>query len=191
MCYCYQNKCDENYLDIDFLLRNVTNIVNSVFNRVFTGSPSYPIDLKTIARDFNIPIYEEDFKPEIAGVFIIESGAGAICINQNDLELTRRFTIAHELGHFISAKLQNKSMKIYDKREHLVCMTIDKEEKFANHFSAELLMPEAIFAKQIKLHENNRNWPDILASYFYVSRQAINIRVRTLSKQYWVDSLAS
>ena len=170
-------------IDIDFLLRNVKQIVQNVLERCFTGEPSYPMNLDKVADSFNLPIYEKSLKRELAGCFIAKNGESAIVINESDPVVRKRFTIAHELGHFISYKLQDKPQSIiYDERGALATMGTDPEEIFANKFAAELLMPENIFIKQ---REENKDKAhairiDAIKDYFHVSRQAIEIRDKTL-----------
>ena len=170
-------------IDIDFLLKNVKPIVQSVLKRCFTGIPNYPINLDKIADSYNLPIYEKPLKRELAGCFIAKNGESAIVINESDPVVRKRFTTAHELGHFISYKLQDKQQSIiYDERGALATMGTDPEEIFANQFAAELLMPETVFIEQRKINEDKSHEIKINAikDYFHVSRQAIEIRDKTL-----------
>src|SRR5205085_726618 len=69
-----------------------------------------------------------------------------IWLNASEGELRRRFTLAHELGHWVCQHLEGKSAPVY-------CRATDVQpepsvadravEREANVFAAELLMPES------------------------------------------------
>lgn len=123
------------------LLKYVKKIVKATVERVYKNNITYPINVEKIAQDFNLPIYKKKLDDDLAGCFVSENGASAIIINENDIEQRQRFTISHELGHFISYKLQEKTGSVFDERSKLAFLGTDPEEIFANKFAAELLMP--------------------------------------------------
>lgn len=169
--------------DINYLLNNVRELTKSVCERTFKGEVKYPVDLNRIAEEFNLPIYYEKLDDNLAGCFIAEDKGAAIVLNNNDAVVRQRFTLAHELGHFISYKIQEKTGKIFDERSTLAGLGTDPEEIFANKFAAELLMPKDEFMNKFKEFKNNHHdleCLDYLAKHFNVSRQAIEIRYDNL-----------
>lgn len=163
-------------IDIKYLLENTEKIAQSVLNRVFKNEIVYPVDVNIIADDFDIPVYSQKLDDNLAGCFISETGKSAIVINSKDPMTRQRFTLAHELGHFISYKFQEKVGSIFDERGALASLGTDSEEIFANKFAAEILMPKEEFLEQMKKFNGDINK---VSEYFNVSKYAIEIRVKT------------
>jgi Zn-dependent peptidase ImmA (M78 family) len=163
-------------IDIKYLLENTEEIAQSVLNRVFKNEMTYPINVNKIAENFDIPVYFQKLDDDLAGCFISETGKSAIAINSKDSIVRQRFTLAHELGHFISYKFQEKIGSIFDGRGVLASLGVDPEEIFANKFAAEILMPKKEFLEQMKKSNGDVNK---VSEYFNVSKYAIEIRVKT------------
>jgi Zn-dependent peptidase ImmA (M78 family) len=66
-----------------------------------------------------------------------------ILVNAAEPETRQRFTIAHELGHWVCQRLEGHSAPVYCRADEI---GLDPEvkalEREANLFAAELLMPE-------------------------------------------------
>lgn len=90
------------------------------------------------------------------------------------------FTIAHELGHIV---LHKDKGNLIDYRQSVNLGTdywnssASDMEKEANHFAAEILMPEEDFRK---VHKNNKGSLDRIADYFGASTIATSIRAKLL-----------
>lgn len=111
-----------------------------------------------------------------------------IVVNTYNATVRQRFTMAHELGHF----LMHNDVLFVDKpvsvrfRDSLSSLAISNEEIQANRFAACALMPESWVIDEAN-HELARE-PEIaseelverLARRFDVSRQAMEIRLAGL-----------
>ena len=107
------------------------------------GVTKLPVDLEKIAEDLGVKITYADLKPNIDGFILKEAGKEAcIYVNQNHDEHRKRFTIAHELGHFWSHKDEDGEYGYVDYRDEMSSTGKDPKERYANSFAAELLMPE-------------------------------------------------
>ena len=82
-----------------------------------------------------------------------------------------RFSIAHELGHYVLHSQLGK-IPLVAKRSRLN----ERAEWEANWFAASLLMPEPDFRKEHKVNPD----PWYLASRFLVSPEAAKVRKKTL-----------
>ncbi|MBT0974157.1 ImmA/IrrE family metallo-endopeptidase, partial [Salmonella enterica subsp. enterica serovar 1,4,[5],12:i:-] len=67
-----------------------------------------------------------------------------IILNRNDSNVRKRFTCAHELGHYVKRTENGQPLEyeFVDYRGKLASQGVDSEEIFANNFAACLLMPE-------------------------------------------------
>jgi Zn-dependent peptidase ImmA (M78 family) len=68
-----------------------------------------------------------------------------ICLNARDVPARRRFTLAHEVGHWVCQCLEGRAAPVYCRAEDVSAAdaTARALEREANVFAAELLMPEA------------------------------------------------
>lgn len=145
------------------------------------GLVPLPVDVKAVARMLGIETEELMLDPGIDGL-LVKNEAGSpfkAVVSTETHEHRKRFTYAHEIGHFVH-KYQHypkdKQAGLVEKRDELSSKGIDPEEIWANRFAAALLMPAAIV---------RRLWgegmsPDRLADVFDVSHRAMNLRIATL-----------
>jgi len=91
---------------------------------------------------------------------IVRGSSKAIITINCDIEYEgkRRFTIAHELGHY---EMHDRLEHHYDSDNTLEYFKAGNQESEANDFATELLMPEALFRKAC---EGQKFSPDLLRS---------------------------
>lgn len=149
-----------------------------------------PMPVVSLANDLNIQIYEtDDFNNSESGSIVKENGVYVIYVNTRHSPRRKRFTIAHEIGHFLlhKSKLDNEETEIIDTVRNVEIGVSslqraennrNKEEFAANDFAASLLMPKEEF---IKSWNKERSIEEV-AEKFKVSREAVLIRASVLSK---------
>lgn len=133
-----------------------------------------PIDPQKIAEQEGLQVKSNHIADEISGELVPNGDSATIIYNSQHSAKRQRFTIAHELGHFMLGhghayrdSTHNFSMSYYDRREVA-----------ANQFAAELLMPELavnILVKQRKIERVEE-----LARIFGVSINAMRYRLKNL-----------
>lgn len=131
-----------------------------------------PVPVEEIAKKFGLEVVEFPFHDKLSG--LLKKEQGIIGVNKSHHPLRRRFTIAHELGHF----LLGHGMEIA--QEETIDESFDKplpQEREANMFASFLLMPADWVKVQVKKDGLNI---DNLAKTFGVSKQAITIRLLDL-----------
>ncbi len=147
-------------------MEGLTDKIRGILKKLDTTEP--PIPIEKIAEFFSIKIVPyPNFPDNISGTIIEQNGIMIIGVNSNHPSVRQRFTIAHELGHFLLGhELGEKKLEdVFDR-------PTDKE-KDANEFAAQLLMP-IDFLKQdagrkMKIAD--------LARLYKVSEQAMSIRL--------------
>lgn len=110
-----------------------------------------------------------------------------IGVNASHAPTRQRFTIAHELGHLL---LHESRPMIVDthlyRRDEVSSMGTKPEEREANGFAAELLMPAAFVEDEVRElvdqqpNVTARRLVEQLAKRFDVSPQAMEIRLGNL-----------
>jgi len=146
-----------------------------------------PIDPTSIARYLNIQVRKEFFVGSLSGVLMRRQGDAMIAVNAGDSPKRQRFTIAHEIGHFV---LGHKGDVFVDhtmiSRRDMRSAAIDDQEIEANAFAAELLMPSQIVLEELNNilsilpRISEEELLSRLADAFNVSEQAMNYRLINL-----------
>lgn len=117
-----------------------------------------------------------------------DGGQAIIGVNSAESPLRQRFTIAHEIGHL---QLHTGRPVIVDKlvrvnlRSGQGTFTTQREEREANQFAAELLMPAALVRREADavardLPQSGEGFSKRLAETFEVSPQAMRYRLVNL-----------
>ena len=122
----------------------------------------------------DIKIEYKSMEPGLSGSLNFQDGKWIICVNKNHNIKRQRFTIAHELGHFMLHKDKNVEFK---DSTFFRSNALDSIEYNANEFAARLLMPEEIVRQLIS--EGIKNIGE-LAARFKVSSAAMKYRVLSL-----------
>ena len=141
-----------------------------------TNPAEIAIDLEKIAAFHNIRIEYHDFSDNISGVFFKKNNKLFLGVNSYHSENRQRFTIAHEIGHYI---LHTDDILHHDdEKMHFRADKIQSsEETEANFFAAEILMPALLIEKCV---ENDIDYVDELAKCFNVSQDAMRYRLTNL-----------
>lgn len=142
-----------------------------------------PIDVEKIAKLLDFKVVYFDFPEEIPAVIKIdmEKKLKVIGVRKDDHPNRQRFSIAHELGHYLSGHdsfIQETKSYIPDKK---YLDPTHREEEEADEFAAELLMPEFMLKDDVIVNKLSAH---DLAEKYKVSEQAmwiqlINLRLPT------------
>jgi Zn-dependent peptidase ImmA (M78 family) len=149
-----------------------------------------PVDIEKLIKFLNIKIENKpDFtKMKVLGSIRIEKNEPIIWINKiaNQLNERRRFTLAHELGHYMlhlaPLSTWNNEAFVDEKIGFNRDDEWDHREMEANGFAAQLLMPAHIVRDKVNKYINNNQPLDIekLSSEFEVSKVAMKYRLQAL-----------
>lgn len=130
---------------------------------------------------------------DLSGFFFREGERRVIGVNATHPSVRQRFTIAHELGHFVLHDSEGLHLdQAFKFRDRSSALAIDPQEIDANRFAAELLMPEDEVLEAVRsgdLDLNDNQAVRRLARHFGVSQQALMIRLATL--RVYVDGAAN
>jgi len=154
--------------------------LQNIYEEIEESKLSIPVDVSSLANNLGIEIKEEPMDDAISGhISRVSEYAYRIVVNSTHHENRKRFTIAHEIGHFLfDDDILEDNKKICDEklfRSGQGCSTLNQErETRANRFAASLLMPTK------KVRENRTKTPRELAEAFQVSEAAIGIRLKSL-----------
>jgi Zn-dependent peptidase ImmA (M78 family) len=149
-----------------------------------------PVDVERLALLLGANVQYAPTEEKLSGFILkdIQNNQVIIGINENHHKNRQRFTIAHELGHLY---LHEKG-KIHIDRKFQINLRDEnsstgdsEEEKEANLFAAELLMPAKFISKDLTDIEAfdlfDDDYLEKLADTYQVSRQALTFRLSYLN----------
>ena len=146
------------------------------------GVRTLPVKIEDIAKAQGLKVVPYPFGEDISGTLIIAESV--IGFNQTESRVRRRFTIAHELGHYI---LHRELKTIFlDKLFRLNNNSTEQNQELemeANIFAASILMPESLIRKEvanIDLDFGSEEGIKYLARIFDVSSTAMFYRLKNL-----------
>jgi len=126
----------------------------------------------------------------LAGFLFTSGEVGWAFVNANDILQRRRFTAAHELGHFVLHRDQMTTGYLSDTAESILENILPEDlkriEQEANHFAVEFLMPASICrARAEALRREHGSCPRSVLGYrlaaeLLVSREAMRYRLQAL-----------
>jgi len=131
-----------------------------------------PVDLNSILKKLRIELKGLDLA-YIDAVLIKDAKIPIIGYNINKPIERQRFSIAHEIGHFV----------IPDNRNYCVCNIDNRssDERDANIFAEELLMPKPLLIKLWREYKDNKEYRiEHIAHLLLVSKSAISVRLRRI-----------
>lgn len=138
------------------------------------GGAELPVPVEAIAEDLEGLRIEQGHEDGLSGMLVPDRRL--IWLNGDDVPERRRFTIAHELGHWI-CQYREGTLKLFYCRPGDVAAAADRAaEREANVFVAELLMPEPA----VRAAWNREPTLAAVADLFRVSDEAMHYRLHNL-----------
>ena len=152
--------------------------IEDVWKKAKVAKKSNPLDIEWVVKElFGIKLIKKDLGHSASGFLEEINNQWCIYVNKYDNEKRQRFTIAHELGHYIlhrnnafGSRFQHDFIFFRDENTNPI-------EREANNFAAELLMPKEEVVSLIKEGYNTVN---ALAEKFDLSTSAVRYRAYKL-----------
>lgn len=157
--------------------------LNEIFDAINYFKSSAPVDIEGLALALQLKIERQNLADEICGMIKKKDDKYIIIVNQNHAITRQRFTIAHEIGHFIyhRSKIGDGIVDnaLYRQTTYNGIVNNDinaRDEQQANNFAANVLMPTNLI-EQIRNDIGGAYDPIKLAEKLNVSVQAVKIRL--------------
>lgn len=155
------------------------------------GIEAPPIQVGKLALAMGIRVEYEPAEDDLSGFLLrdLSRQQAIIGVNDNHSDNRQRFTIAHELGHFLlheQEKLHIDRRFQINRRDESSSQGKSEEEKEANLFAAELLMPVQFLQQDLAtvgaLDLESDDAITDLAKKYKVSVQAMTFRLAYLGQ---------
>jgi Zn-dependent peptidase ImmA (M78 family) len=138
---------------------------------------SVPVRLASLAKELGLRVISSTLPTGISGEIRPANGTFVISVNRHDSERRQRFTVAHEISHYLLHREQIGS-GITDDVLYRSSLS-DSREAEANRLAAQILMPrekvQELAAACAGMPEEEKI--NFLASAFEVSEVAMKIRL--------------
>jgi Zn-dependent peptidase ImmA (M78 family) len=149
-----------------------------------------PVRVDMLARAEGLQIVEAAFDGDISGALVRSAGVAGIAVNAKQHPNRRRFTIAHELAHYLLAHTTEDHIDwpfTVLRRDEKSSEASDVREIEANAFAANLLMPKDFLKADLRRYTNFRGELELddaacqtLARKYMVSEMAMTFRLVNL-----------
>ena len=146
---------------------------------------SYPVDVEGLADALDIRVMREELPGDISGKIErdwIDSEGFMITLNANHGTVRQRFTLAHEIAHFILHR-DMIGDGIIDNGLYRDSRIGDGKERQANRYAARILMPRRLVEKAWR--EAGARDAVRLSAEFEVSQAVAQIRMTELGCVLW------
>jgi Zn-dependent peptidase ImmA (M78 family) len=108
------------------------------YHALFGGTAELPVPVEAIAEDLlGLRIVEEPLA--VSG--LLYPADRLIVLNADESPVRRRFTLAHEIGHWVCQCLEGTGAPVFCRHQDVAVSADRALEREANLFAAELLMP--------------------------------------------------
>jgi Zn-dependent peptidase ImmA (M78 family) len=154
-----------------------------------TDAYRVPVAIDIVARRLNLTMEAAPLGENVSGMLVVKGGRGAIGYNSAHARVRQRFTISHEIAHYLlHAKKNDKTQLFIDRhvtfrRDETSATGVDRDEVEANQLGAALLMPRGLVQQEIQRHDLNLDDEEaisLLAKQFHVSTAAMSNRLANL-----------
>jgi Zn-dependent peptidase ImmA (M78 family) len=147
-----------------------------------------PVPVWEVARNSGARFAIESLDGDLSGFLYRDKDQKVIGVNTQHASVRQNFTVAHELGHLLlhdQGQLHlDRAFSTFRLRDQTSSQGVDDDEKEANLFAAELLMPHQFLradlagADALDLYDDNLI--PKLADRYQVSVQALTFRLQYL-----------
>ena len=135
-----------------------------------------------LENEVGLRIFYTDLPSNLAGIFTFtEELGGCVAINARHPEERRRWSLAHEYGHFLTSRFRSEVTPVSN------IGRVSASERLADAFAAALLMPATglrrRFYQIFRAADGNVTAAEIcrLAHYYFVSVEAMMLRLEGLN----------
>jgi Zn-dependent peptidase ImmA (M78 family) len=155
-----------------------------------TDTYRVPVAIDVVAHRLKLTMEAAALGDKVSGMLVVEDGRGAIGYNAEHATVRQRFTISHEIAHYLLhvSKKNRKSQLFIDgsvtfRRDENSANGDDNEEVEANKLGAALLMPKGLVQQEVRKHDldlDDEEAISLLSRRFHVSTAAMTNRLTNL-----------
>jgi Zn-dependent peptidase ImmA (M78 family) len=137
-----------------------------------------PVDMRNVCEKLGMQYVEVDgFPPKLSALCVEHANTIYAAVNRAHHPKRKRFSLAHEIGHWVlghTRQYDNEGVTVDTPPDPSLMEVRNKDqEKEANEFAGELLVPLRLLKEAFPKHQDIED----LAEFFGVSKEVITIRL--------------
>jgi Zn-dependent peptidase ImmA (M78 family) len=159
--------------------------------RTLRNTESYrvPVPIHLVAQRLNLTLEAAALGDKVSGMLVVQGDQGAIGYNSAHARVRQRFTISHEIAHYLlHARRSGKAQLFIDRhvafrRDEQSSAGVNREEIEANQLGAALLMPRGLVQQEVRSQDldlDDSEAIELMAKRFQVSTAAMSNRLANL-----------
>jgi Zn-dependent peptidase ImmA (M78 family) len=121
-----------------------------------SGTYRAPIPMEALLNHLNLRAEAAPLGQNVSGMLVAKDERGAIGYNSLHAIVRQRFTIAHEIAHFVLHVKKNRRLQLFIDRDVIFRRDrtgSDRQEVQANRFAEALLMPASLVSEELRKHD--------------------------------------
>lgn len=144
-----------------------------------------PVRLGAMARELGLKVKLSTMTPGVSGMIVKVEEEYIIKVNRHETRERQRYTLAHEISHFLLHRetIDASSIGIVDNVLYR-SGTPEQLEYEANRLAADIIMPNALITEKFESLGTlvSEEVVDHMAQIFQVSKVAMEIRLTTIAQ---------
>lgn len=159
--------------------RHIKAVVDNILSQFYSSGP---VNILSIISSYGFEYQEIDLENDVSGALVIQNNKKLICVRKSDKSSRKRFSVAHELGHYLLHHVVDLDLNkaVTYLRDGTSSNGIDAKEIEANYFAACILMPEIEVKKKVNYSISFDDNVEQIANHLNVSMSAMTIRLTNL-----------
>lgn len=164
--------------------QKIEKVANEILERMGIQSPK--VNVRLIAQKLGLQVRLQALEDSSISGFLYRDGESCIIgVNASQAPVRQRFTIAHEIGHYLlHGSLLHVDRSFVHMRDNRASEGTHTEEIEANTFAACLLMPQDFLALDVErfpgLDISGPEFEKLARDTYGVSPQALTLRLTNL-----------
>ena len=160
------------------------NVERAVENALGGVTLDPPIDVRAALQNFGITVRLQPMESGVSGMLVVRHNKASIAVNSEHSVARQRFTLAHELGHYLLHRNEQDvfvDAPLY--RDKKSSLGTDRLEIEANAFASAFLLPEKLLEREVNAPVDPLDEAQLqhLANRYKVSVQAVVYRLMRLN----------
>lgn len=154
-----------------------------------TDTYRVPVAIELVGQRLNLTMEAAALGENVSGMLVVKGERGAIGYNSAHARVRQRFTISHEIAHYLLHSTKSQKTQLFIdrhvtfRRDETSSTGVDQHEVEANQLGAALLMPRGLVQQEIQKHDldlDDEEAISLLAKRFHVSTAAMSNRLVNL-----------
>lgn len=133
--------------------KRIKDVTKLFIDKYIDETTKLPIRIDEIIKEERIVVEERALSNDMSGLLIIKGDSKMIGVENSHSNVRQRFTLAHELGHFVLHSQESKVFTdvqlLFKRQSDGYSSREEKMEQEANYFAANILMPENLVKREV------------------------------------------